>query len=539
MREMIVLIKNLNYWEMELFFTARRKFAFFGALISGFLTHLSLMIWQPVCADPILALDIVHYLGYEKWTQGRWAINFFPMLRGYFISPIISTLIAIVSVSIGAVFVIDLFNINGRAVSLLTGVSMAVHPHIANTLMYYSTSGSLSLAIGIFIVCFIYRYHKKMSFAIKIPVSIILATFLLGTGQTFISLLTFLGLSAFIVNFLREDSNKKQCIQNLISLALVCVVSGILYLFIWKVGAAINEVTTFYAGAENYSFHNVIINLPRSLKMIYQNFYSYFIEDTLVHNTYWYRQWMNGCLLTDSAILLFREMKRKYTAKALLKRDVCIILLSLALLPISAQSILLIVTDYQFYLMMANAFIVIIPFLLAIVDMSEFKGRVALGCKTITFLTVAVICWTFAISDNVGYSLLNHTSIQTKEFASRILYRLENQPEFNYDTQVYFIGQPSAASLLYDETLFQASPGSTFSQQGVWPEAEENTYGWGLYIYRYCGVKLKTVYEGISSQIEQLAQTEEFKKRGSFPAQDSVGMIDGSMVVKLGEWLYG
>ena len=520
------------------FFSIPRKMAFFGALIAGFLTHLSLMILQPVCADPVLFMDIFHFGNWEKWTMGRWAINFFPMLRGYFISPVVSTLIAIVSVSIGAIFIVDLYGIKGSATSLLTGILMAVHPNIANPFMYYSTSGTLWFAISIFPVCLMYCYFKQMKPVLKIPLTIIIVTFILGRSQNFISTLTFLSLSALIVQLLRGDSDKKILIRNFLILAFICLISGLLYLKIWKLGVTAHDIQVFYGGAENYSLRNSILNLPHTIKEIYQTFHSYFWKDTLLHNSHWHRQWFNGFVLAASAILFIRELHNKYKSKILSKVDIIIIFVSLLLLPIAAQSISLVVTGYQFYLLMAQAFIFIFPFLFAIAEMGGYSEIITFIPNFIILLGTAVICWTFALSDNAGYSLLNHTFIQTKELASRVLCRLEDQPEFDYDMQVYFIGQPSAESFRQDTDLIEASPGSTFSQQGVWSSIGENTQGWGLYIYRYCGVRLKTYYWEIGDRIKELAETEDFKTRGAFPAQDSVGMIDGEMVVKLGDYPY-
>ena len=40
----------------------------------------------------------------------------------------------------------------------------------------------------------------------------------------------------------------------------------------------------------------------------------------------------------------------------------------------------------------------------------------------------------------------------------------------------------------------------------------------------------------MQDRIRELASTEEFSQRSCFPAEDSIGMIEGVMVVKLGEY---
>lgn len=215
--------------------------------------------------------------------------------------------------------------------------------------------------------------------------------------------------------------------------------------------------------------------------------------------------------------------------------DIILLLLLIASIPLAAYSVFLIVTEYDFYLMTASAFLAITPFGLAIIDDFESLNKYERYIRGCAVGLICVIVWTFIWSDNAGYMLVNNTYRQTKSLAERILIRMEETEGFSYDMDVCFIGQPSHSAYQKNNKLIEASPGGTFDQVGVWPGIWENSDGWGIYIRQFCGVRLNYYSNGMQDRIVDLSEYPEFKNAGVFPAGDSVQIIDNVMVVKLGE----
>ena len=104
----IVFQKFLEHFKRD------RLIAFKSAIIAGLLTHLVLMILQPVVADPVIYMNWVKAGEYELYSQGHWSWNLLMMLRGYIVQPILSTIITIFSTALMAVIIIELFDIKGK-----------------------------------------------------------------------------------------------------------------------------------------------------------------------------------------------------------------------------------------------------------------------------------------------------------------------------------------------------------------------------------------------------------------------------------------
>lgn len=526
----MVFQKGISYFQNN------RLVAFKSAMLAGIIAHLTLMILQPVSADPVLYMDWVKAGEYELYSQGHWAWNILMMLRGYIVQPVLSTLITIFSTSIMAVLIIDLFDIKGNLSVIIASASIAVHPHIANTLMYYYSAGTIGNALVVLSIWILYKFRNKTY--IRILLSTLLLTIMIAFYQPYISTATLLSLLLLILNLIQCREKKASWIQFLQSV-FVCGLSSILYLLIWKILCYFNGITSFYGGASSYNLVNTIKRLPSILTNIYLNFWNYFFSDSILHNTYWHRNICNSILFILIGILLSIILLNNFSLRKIKCLDCIVIVFLFLAIPPAALSISLIVTDYNFYLMMAQSFLLFVPLFCKFSELIKYNNSISLIkslCKWGIILCCIYTTWTFILSDIAGYMLLNQTYIQTKELASRILIQLEQHEDFTYDVEVCFIGQPELQNNRLNYQLVQASPGSTFTQNGVWPEIWENSDGWGRYIKQFCGVKLNYYSNGMQDRIRELANTSEFAERGCFPAKDSIGMIDGVMVVKLGEY---
>lgn len=522
-----IIIKSFFQW-----INNEKKSAFISALVSGIIVHSVIMINQPVCADPVLFMD--HYKA-SNWfliNQGRWATNILTSMRGYIVDPILSTMITVFSMAILSLFVVDLFRIKKTYNAIIIGASMVIHPYIANSLMYYSTSGTVlnflpGLALWIF-----YRWEAKPIW--KYLITVILYTLVLGVSQGFICTITLFSLIILIVDLLEK---RDKAITKFLKNIVLCGISCVIYEIIWIALMKISNISTLYGGAENYGVLNTLKQLPRSLKTVYLTMYAYFGGNTWIHNTYWHREILYLILIVVTGLEVILTIHSKYRKKEVDGKTIWAIIASILLIPPFALSVLFITTEYKFYLMMANSFVLILPLFCKLLEQnSRVESRLSNVLNLSGLLSILIIMWTYVLSDIAGYRLLNHTYIQTKELAGRLLTRIEENEEFSYDMPVCFIGQPSSNVFQLDAKLFASSPGGTFSQQGVFPEIWENSDGWGLYIYRYSGVKLNYYSNGKQSEIRRLAETNEFEEMKEYPSKESIKCIDGVMVVKLGEY---
>lgn len=523
-----VILEKFGSW-----FQNEKKWAFISAFLGGVMVYAIIMINQPVTADPVLFMDIFKSSDYFLYNQGRWSTNLFTMVRAYIADPILSTLITIFAMSVYAALICDIFRIKGKLASIVIGLAVVTHPYVANAMMYYSTDGTIVYFMPAIAILVLYRTNLKK--ILKIGIASIIYALTIGTGQSTISTITFMAVCVLLIDIIEQtDKRWKNFFNNVISCAIGCVI----YAVIWIILAKTHNIDNFYGGTESYGILNTLLNLPTAIAQIYTDFVTYLFgnDGRIIHNMYWHRDILNVILVLCAALNAIVYMVNAYKKKTISLTEIVVFVLFICMLPLAAISISIIVTNYSFYLMMANAFILLIPFLCKLCSINSLQSRNARIGECVSIIIIAAITWTFSMSDIAGYRYVNHTYTQTKQLASRLLYRIENLEGFTYDMPVCFVGQPSSECYNRDEKLYQASPGGTFSAPGVFSGIWENSDGWGLYIYRYSGVKLNYYSNGMQSEIRRLAQTDEFRTAESYPSKDSIKIIDGVVVVKLGEY---
>lgn len=513
-----------EYWEYVVV-------SFITASIFGIVTYATLIILQPVSADPVLFLDYWKNGAWQLFSQGRWASNFFFSLRGYLVVPALSCFILIVDSAICASLMVHIFGVKRRFLAGLIGILIVVHPYIANAQMYYVSSGVFIFSLVMFTLWV--TYCINYDFRWKLLINALLLTFSIAYSQSVISLFTCVTALKLFFDLLTGEKNNrwKNFFLNLSSAAISCI----LYIVVWKVLCIVTNTNTFYGGAASYGLSNTIASLPQSIKKIYNIFYSFYFNDSILFNTYWNRQMLNILLFISALIMIVYLAYTNYKSGKINLLEILMMIFVLLFVPFAVAPFVLIVTDYSFYLMTASGFLPILPFIAIIIDQIKINVPIINGARILSATMIICIIWTYIWTDNAGFLLLNNTFKQTKELASRILIRIEDLEGFSYDMPVCFIGQPSDEAYAMDINLFNASPGSTFSQEGVFPGIWENSDGWGLYIYHYTGVKLNYLTNGMQQRIKELSETVEFKNTKCFPAEDSVRIIDGTVVVKLGE----
>lgn len=505
--------------------------SFLTAIFFGFITYATLFILQPVCADPVLFLDYWKNGAWQLYSQGRWSSNFFLLLRGYLVVPALSCIVLILDCAITSAFFVRIFPLKNKLAAGLIGAVFVVSPYIANLQMYYMSSCAF-VHTALMVVLWV-TYCTNITLIKKFFVNVVMLVLIIAYWQAALSFFTSIVLLKFIYDLLIEERSDKwkNFWLNFFSVSAGCVI----YSIIWKALCIVTQTTSFYGGGESYSIANSILNLKDSILKIYIIFCEYFFGDTIVFNTYWYRHIMNFILLIGTLWMIALIARRKIISGEVAIKEVPLLIVALLLLPVAVAPIVLIVTEYDFYLLLANGFFPILPFCVIIADTSEIDLSFWRRLPLVSMLTVGAIIWTFIWSDNAGFLLLNNTFKQTKELSMRILTRIEDLDGFTYDMPVCIIGQPSDDAYNMDERLYRASPGGTFNQLGVWSGIWENSDGWGLYIYHYAGVKLNYYSNGMQEEIARLSETEQFKNAESFPAKSSVQIIDGTVVVKLGD----
>ena len=111
------------------------KIVIIATYIIGLITHFYLYSNNLICSD---ALEKGQYCIAGKWEQtlGRWAIQFFDMLRGGIVSSIIIVVISLGFLVMASIYISTIFDIKSNYLKVLVSIIIVVSPQIANTFLY-------------------------------------------------------------------------------------------------------------------------------------------------------------------------------------------------------------------------------------------------------------------------------------------------------------------------------------------------------------------------------------------------------------------
>lgn len=516
------------------YMSGSRKTAFLAALAAGFTACAAYIILQPVSADPILFKDYTKYGLYQLVNQGRYMANIGTFLRGYLVIPLFSTLFLNVCNALLAAQLVQLYQIENKLYAVLTGAVVGTNPCLVSS-AYLPVSCHCTLVRVCIIFSIGFLYRSKASYTVKFIMNTVILWIALGISQSMVSLYTLFSLVMFLWSYIFGHEEKAAAWKNLFCSAVSCICGCGFYMAVWKLLCKINNIDSLYGGGNGYGVLNTLVHFPENFINSYQDFVAYFFEDTIMQNSYWYREYVNMILCAAAAVLFGKILYSKWKEHSLNRADLAVILIMAGFVPPAATSINFLVTGYSYYLLMAYPFAILPPFVFPFLEAYPGRSNKKYVCEWTVAACIVFSAWTFALSDNAGFMYMNQTSVQTKELASRLLDRIEHLDGFDYDMPVCFIGQPSAEAFKKDERLLQASPGGIFYNPGIWPGIEENSDGWGRYIYHFNGVRLHNYSIGSSEDVRQIAESPQFKEMPVFPAEGSVCIMNGVATVKLGE----
>ena len=176
----------------------------------------------------------------------------------------------------------------------------------------------------------------------------------------------------------------------------------------------------------------------------------------------------------------------------------------------------LIAQDARVYLLMLTALYFPIIILLKQIELIKFDKL-----NLFSLFIVLITLWTFIITDNATYVAADMYDKQMYAYGNRIIYRIEENEEIKDDTPICILGKMNFSvqnPLLLKLTYFDVTDVSTWS----WQIFLQDKVALGRGIYNI------GIYDDIYN-------SQEFKDMEIFPSENSIKIINGMAVVKIGE----
>ena len=491
-----------------------------------------------VCVAVVSAVSYFYYLvleplnsdcfteGFLKFSNdrhaigiGKWMISYYAALSDHIIFPLIYIIVYACSVILSALMLVDLWKIKKRALRMLTGALMIVAPATVGQIIYIYLFMAFGLALffavlSSYIVC---SYKTIGGFVIAVlAMAVSLASY-----QPYIGVIMFILVGTLILQIISDTENS---FIELLKKGIYFIVYGslglITYWAIMTVHLKIHSMTAMenYAGIQNASVLNTILNLHNYFKNTYR-FYFYYYKDA---NLYGVLFWGGLIMLAAFGIvvLLIHQIKchRYWT--------IPIVLCLLIGIPPSANFIYLVLPEHGMQLHMTYQMQLLAPFCIAIASCVSEQ----------LLLKRLIICSTeiFAIVLVVIYSYCTYASFRTLDIGSRhikyyvgnaLTHAIEDDARTD-DMPIVFMG------FVDDREVQEWNPLIKYSYFDrafpFWWDRYEVHSVWPNYCMYYFGVDIGSV---TAEQYDNILNSSEFAAMEQYPSSKAYAVIDGCYVI--------
>ncbi len=514
-------------------FDTNKRLAFIIVLVLGIITHITMITETIMSQDGLW--NSINYSRPDVWEKslGRWGIEIVDRLNFFIAIPTISTISSILALAIATVFIVDLFDFKSKISVIFTSAIVVLTPTLTVTLIYVYTAFAycFNFLISTLVIWFIYKFKYK-------KIGLVLATlcfmFSLSIYQSYIGISIGLCVMISVIHLLKGEKSIKEILLNILKTACCVILGGILYyiatMIILK---SSNLVISAYKGAQNISIIGILTGLKTTILQTYNDFFAFFLKDTIIYNTNYRREIMYGlffivfAIATIISLIAIKEENKKLK----IARIVLAVLFTLVI-PIALNIIDVLIVGTQMYSLTTAQMILIIPFAFAIFEIIN-KGTIL---KWIAILSCIFIMGTYYIADNTSYASLKLTYNQAYSTIMRVMDRIET-------TEGYYEGFPIVfGGIIGDLNYPRTSALYTYAVDPIFRSpAFHGTYSgaigtWVSFIRIFYGIDVPVVS---AETYAEVVTSDEFKEMGIFPDEDSVKIIDGKIVVKFMEdpWL--
>lgn len=517
--------KSFSNW-----FDSNKRFSFLTALIVGIITHITFLT-EMIMSQDGLWNSICYYKG-GIWEEslGRWGLVIVNIIVNNLALPNLTGIVSIVLISISVIFIVDILKLKNKITIFIVAVAMVVSPSLTGTLLYVYTSVAYCIAmlISVLTVKLIFKEKYKI---FNFILSTILFTISLGIYQSYIGVTVGLTVIRLIKDLYDKNENIKDFFIHGIVMCIIVIIGGFSYSCITEYVLQYEQLNKpDYSGMNNISIENTINSLDKSIPKIYNEFKEFYLEDRIITNSNYLRQEFYKLMFVSAIIL---EIILIITSEVWKKpfRILLIIIMNLVL-PVAFNAILILAPEANLYILTSAQFILIIPFVAMIFEVSGKKGTCIF--KWLAVISMFFIVFTYYLADNVSYASLKLSYNQIYSTSIRIMDRIEQTEGYSPEKPIMIAGiiDHNGPQFYRSSDIYLYTLGSIFDLPAFHITYDGMEANWNKFFATFLGMRINFTNE---ITYRDVINSDEFKEMEIFPAPNSCKEIYGTMVVKLSD----
>ena len=487
------------------------KTAFLSAALLGLLIHMPMLLSDIPNHD---GLDSM-YFDQNMITSGRWFLMVACGFSSYYTLPWVIGLIAIFYLSLASAALVEFLEVRSRACIVLISGLLVSFPAIASTFAYVYTMDGYMLALLLAILAVLLTARFRRGFL----GGMLCLAFSMGIYQAYLPFAVLLCIYGILMLAMSELPFREKVRRGAGYLYMGLLGVGCYYIILRILLKIQGKVLDTYQGI------NGMGSLAQKgflsvLKQMYADFFAFTFRGNVLYNNMFSALALAVlvCLTMAAAVSLL--VKRKWWKSPWFYLVAGILAVGL---PLATNLILFISPEVNYHLLMRYQWVLYEILMVAFV---ERKGGQAPLRAWALLLAAGVLAGNYAVTDNIAYSNLAKRYEKTYAYCVRLLDRIEQ-------TEGYYQGIPIAMVGVVGDEEFPVTDITGQVTSGMIGIGGDSLLYRGdnyeLFIRHYLGATLNILPADAMAE----AYYEEFyRNMGSFPAKDSICIVDGIMYIK-------
>lgn len=490
------------------------KVAFLATVLLGLLIHAPMMLQDIPNHD---GLDSMHF-DQNMITSGRWFLTIACGISSYYTIPWLIGLLAMVYIGLTSVVLVDFLEVKNTAAIVLISGLLVSFPTLASTFAYVFTMDGYMLGLFLAVLAVWLTKRKRLGFV----AGAVCLAFSLGIYQAYLPFAVLLCIYGILMIAMDGGELKDKLWQALHYLYMgIFGVSGYFVILQILLKVQGKEMSSYHGG--NSAGTMGASQLLETVKRMYTDFFAFTLKgNVLINNVFSLTAVVLLVLVTVVTIIRLVAMKKWWKGPWLY------VLLALLVigLPISTNIMLLISPEVTYHALMRYQWVLYLILMVAFVTKYEELLIKNVLREWVLLLTAGVLIWNYVVTDQIAYSNLQKKYEKTYAYCVRLLDRIEQTDGYYQGIPIAMIGVVGEES--YPETDITGAVTSNLigtNEDGLLYTG--NNYE--LFIKHYLGATLNILPP---EAMAEMYYSPQYRQMESFPAEDSIRIIDGIMYIK-------
>ena len=503
------------------------------SILSGLIINLGVMIYNCGNGDTI-KWSIYQYDFAHERSSGRWMLQVLAFMRNGKVIPLFTTVLSILFLSIAVVIIIDAIGLSNKYFRGIFSLLFLASPYVNSYLYIYYTSDAycLGILIATIIAWLLIKCNSYFSYSLAAVLIMVDLAIYQATMNVFIPLFCI----GVLINSTGTSIRIKDQLEKLLKVAATGCVGLILYFLSLKLCFVIfGGHLVAYKGLDSIGVYDKSIVMGMIKNYIWHIALMYFLPNDYVSSSVYYSKAFNGTIINAVVfllifVLLIRKLVHISSKKNKAWSILCLLVTCMMWSPIIFASQAFSAPDANTTMINSLvspqfSFLYLLLFML-LEQEKNIKGKFIINFATciMTLFMVFNLC----LAINEAYYGNQLAWNYSERLALRILDRIEQ-------TEGWYEGMPIAFYGALNGDISENYPTQNneiryTNMPFMWDG--QTQLGWQKFLIEYFGVKYQQCDKAF---FDTFIDTEEYRNMDTFPANNSVGIYDGVMVVKISD----